>query len=234
MPAISIKKLIASLTLGSTIILSLSQAAAAQELATTASVYMYSQPGNYIGQALGQQQVEWVHGVDGIFEASANYDNNLDGVDISYDNGSLWNFQFAAPSYNAATNTNNGQPLEAGLYTLAQRYPFNSPTRPGLTISGNGAGDNQDSGWFDVLNISYNPNGTLASFAVDFEQYDNANESGPGLYGELRFNSDIPIDPVPLPGTLGLLLSGTLCAALFIRRRRDGTFFAPAVNALTV
>jgi hypothetical protein len=76
MPAVSVKKLIASLTLGSTIILSLSQPAAAQELATTASVYMYSQSGNYIGQALGQQQVEWVHGVDGIFETSANYDNN--------------------------------------------------------------------------------------------------------------------------------------------------------------
>jgi hypothetical protein len=130
--------------------------------------------------------------------------------------------QFAAPSYNAATNTNNGQLLEDGLYIGAQRFPFNSPTRPGLTISGDGRGDNQDSGWFDVLNIAYNPDGTLASLAVNFEQYDTTNSTGPGLYGSLRYNSNIPINPVPLPGTLGLLLSGALCAWLLLSRRPHG------------
>lgn len=188
--------------------------ATASELATTASVYMDSQPGNYIGAAMGAPEVLWVHGDQGIFSASANYDDdNTTGVDISFDNGSLWNFQFSAPTYNAATNTNNGQLLEDGVYTDAQRFPFNSPTLPGMTISGNGSGDNQDSGWFDILNIAYNPNGTLASLAVDFEQYDNATESGPGLYGSSRFNSSLPIDtiaPIPLPGTLILLLSGCL------------------------
>lgn len=216
----SINKVIAAVSVGSVLGLSIAQPSAAEELATTASVYMYSGPGNYVGSGLGAQQVDWVHGVDGIFEASANYGNNLNGIDITYDNGSMWNFQFAAPSYNAATNTNSGQLLQDGLYTQAQRYPFNSPTRPGLTISGNGAGDNRDSGWFDILNIAYNADGSLASLAVDFDQFDNANESGPGLYGSLRFNSSIPVDPVPLPGSLGLLLSAALCTAVLVRRRR--------------
>ena len=45
-------------------------------------------------------------------------------------------------------------------------------------------------------------------FAVDFKQFDeNLNESGPGLYGSLRFNSDIPIT-VPEPATFVLMLLG--------------------------
>jgi hypothetical protein len=218
MSAVSIKRVFASLAMGASLIFALSSSGEAAEMATSASVYLYSEPGNYIGWALGAQQVEWTHGVDGIFEASGNYGNSLDGVDITYDNGSQWSFQFSAPSYNRTTNTNNGQLLQTGLYTHAERFPFNSPTLPGLTISGNGAGDNQDSGWFDVLSIAYNPDGTLASFAVDFEQYDTANSRGPGLYGSLRFNSDTPVDPVPLPGTLCLLLSGAVCAGLLVSR----------------
>jgi hypothetical protein len=213
-------KSILSLMVGSAAaLLSHSQAASAEELAVTASVYMYSQPGNWVGGALGAQQVDWVHGIDGIFTASANYGSNLEGINISYNDGDLWNFQFAAPSYVASTNTNSGQLLTDGLYTHAQRFPFNSPTRPGLTISGNGRGENQDSGWFDVLNIAYNPDGTLASLAVDFAQYGGTSGTGPELYGSLRFNSDIPVDPVPLPDSAWLLLSGALSAMLLINRR---------------
>lgn len=230
MSAASIKKSIASLFLGPAILLAFTQPAAASQLAVKASVSMYSEPGNWVGGALGAPEVDWVHGVDGIFEASANYGSNTDGVNIVYDNGSLWNFQFTAPSYDPSTNTNNGQPLRDGLYTGAQRFPFNSPTRPGLTISGNGRGDNEDSGWFDILNIAYNPDGTLASLAVDFAQYDTTHSTGPGLYGSLRFNSDIPIDPVPVPGTLILLLSGAFAAWLLLDRGRPGTLMNPAAD----
>jgi len=41
---------------------------------------------------------------------------------------SSWNFNFAAPTYNPDTNTNDGNFLEAGFYDNAERSPFNSPT----------------------------------------------------------------------------------------------------------
>jgi hypothetical protein len=83
---------------------------------------MYTAPGNYVGGGLGAQSVTWVHGIDGIFESSANYANNLDGVDITYNNGDLRNFQFSAPTCDPVTNTNNGQLLHDGMYTNAQRF----------------------------------------------------------------------------------------------------------------
>jgi len=84
-------------------------------------------------------------------------------------------------------------------------------SEPGFWFAGNGRGDNEITGYFNVLEISYGPNYELASFAVDFVQNDENGYLGQSI-GSLRFNSDIPLRgtlSAPEPTTLALL-----CAAL--------------------
>lgn len=176
-------------------------------LATTAKVYLKGEPGSWVSGAVGSPEATWTHGIEGIFSATTNFDK---GVSVSYQDGNYWSFDFAAPTYDPITNTNDGQPLGVGLYNKATRFPFNSPTKPGINISGNGRGNNQQSGWFNVLEISYGLNG-INAFAVDFRQYDESlTQTGPSLYGSLRFNSSIPLTPVPEPSGALLLAAGLL------------------------
>ena len=193
-------------------------------IADNAEVYLKSDPGSYVGGGIGAPSVTWVHGIDGIFFGDPNYGTFLDGVNISYHGDNYWNFEFSAPSYDRTTNTNDGQLLHVGMYTNAERFPFNSPTKPGIDISGAGRGNNTESGWFDVLQISYDSSGNLDEFAVDFKQFDESNTTI-GLYGSLRFNSDIPLNlsgvaPVPEPTSMYLMLAGLAGVAGAAARRR--------------
>ena len=177
-------------------------------LATSGSVYMYSYPGSWVGGALGSQQVTWGHGTDGLFSSNGTTSN---AAQITFNNGNSWSFEFAAPTYDPATNTISGTPLKVGLYANATRWPFNSATTPGLSVSGAGRGDNILSGWFNVLDVAFAPDGNLLVLAVDFRQFDETTtQTGPSLYGSLRFNSSVPINPVPLPAGALLFLSGLL------------------------
>jgi hypothetical protein len=197
-----------------------SSASFASSLATSAQVYLASDPGSWVGGGLGAPSVLWTHGIDGVFSANAGTNN---GVTITYQGSDYWNFNFYAPLYDPATNTLNGQDLRAGVYyDMATRYPFNSPTRPGLSVYGAGRGDNQSSGWFYVFDFARAANGELARLAIDFKQFDeNLTETGPGLYGALRYNSTIPIyAPIPEPST-GLLVLGGLLGLAGWRRARN-------------
>ena len=186
--------------------LSVNQSFAA--LATSGSVYLYAEPGSYVGGGIGADEVLWIHGVEGIFSVSENFDQ---GVSVSFDDGNFWSFDFFAPTYDPITNTNDGNKLEAGFYNNATRYPFNSPTRPGLNFSGNGRGNNTLGGWFNVIDVAYAGNGDVLSFAVDFRQFDESEEMiGPSTYGSLRINTDIPINPVPVPSAVLLFSSALL------------------------
>ena len=87
-----------------------------------------SQPGDYIGQ--GQQQT--LTTVDGSFTATRNFDN---GVSVSFNGGTqFWSLDFAAP---------NAAALAVGTYEGATRFPFQSPTEPGLDVAGDGRGCNE-------------------------------------------------------------------------------------------
>lgn len=175
-------------------------------LATTGRVYLNAEPGSWVGGAIGASEVLWTHGVEGIFSISKNFDK---GVTVSFDDGKFWSFNFAAPTYDAATNTNNGNELTVGFYDQATRFATNSPTKPGLDFSGNGRGNNTLGGWFDVLEIVYGQNNDVLQFAVDFRQFDGHEDmSGPSTYGSLRINSDIPVNLVPIPGTVIFFASG--------------------------
>lgn len=185
-------------------------------LANTASVYMNSEPGDYIGQG---QEFTLAHGDDGVFST---YSGSVGVVSINYQTDDYWNFSFIAPAYDKATNTVANQPLHVGMYENATRYPFNSPTKPGLSVSGAGRGSNILFGWFNVLEVTY-LNGELNSFAVDFMQYSGQlGAVGPALYGSLRFNSDLALNiaPVPEPSTYAMLLAGLALVTVAARRAR--------------
>ncbi len=193
-------------------------------LATTASVYMISEPGNFVGYGM-TNGVTWIHGIDGLFSESVNFDK---GASIRYNGDSLFNFDFAAPTYNASTNTDNGNYLAIGRYDNATRFPFNSPTKPGLSVSGDGRGNNILSGWFEVLEVEYDPSNThIQKLAIDFTQYgENLTQSGPALFGSLRFNSTVGLtipSAVPEPETYLMMALGVGLVFAAARRRKSST-----------
>ncbi len=140
-----------------------------------AATYLYfnSEPGDYIGQGREQTLTD----EDGVFTATTNYDN---GVSIRYNGTTWWNLNFAAP---------NEEQLQPGPYEDATRFPFQSPTEPGLDVSGDGRGCNKLTGRFDILEISYNADGEIDRFAADFEQHCEGVD--PALYGSIRINSTV-------------------------------------------
>jgi len=89
--------------------------------------------------------------------------------------------------------------LTVGFYPDAERLGGN--TGPGLDFYTSGRGDNTLTGYFDVLEISYDANHTLLSFAADFVQYD-VGVTSLWNQGSIRYNSTIP---VPEPSTFSLL-----------------------------
>ena len=103
------------------------------------------------------------------------------GASVS-DPNNWWSLDFAAPT---------GATLAVGSYADASRYPFQSPLRPGLSMSGNGRGCNTLRGWFRVLELERDAAGTLKRLAVDFVQ--NCEVNGPPLYGVLRYRSTLPL-----------------------------------------
>lgn len=181
----------------------------------TASVYLVADGGSWVGGAIGGTEVTWTQGVTGQFVGWPNYGSYDNGIDIRYNDGNSWDFQFAGPG-----------PLHLGMYLDARRFPFNGPDNPGISIYGNGRGNNQQSGWFNVLELSYSPDGNLNSFAVDFKQYDESlTSSGPGLYGSLRFNSNISITaaPVPEPEAALLAIIGLATVLGLTRSKRESS-----------
>ena len=114
-----------------------------------------------------------------------------------------WNLNLAAPA---------GQQLVPGTYTGATRYPFNTGTAPGLTVSGDSRGCDDDYGTFTIYEISADSTGTLTSLNATFEQTCETTTSPP-LAGFVRYNATVPT-PVPtLPGPLTASLRASTGAA---------------------
>ena len=153
--------------IGASLLLWVSPASAATFL------YFDSQPGDYIG---GGVERTWTPS-DGSFHIETNFDG---GVSVSFDGGSnWWSLDFVPPE--------GGDQLGVGTYEGAERYPFQSPTAPGLSVSGSGRGCNELTGRFVVLELEQTPGGEVTSFAADFEQHC---EGGPAaLLGSIRFNA---------------------------------------------
>jgi hypothetical protein len=135
-------------------------------------IYFDSQPGDYIGQGLQQTFTP----NDGTFSATRNYDG---GVSIYFDGGlNWWNLDFASPMQTS---------FGVGDYEGATRFPFQSPTAPGLSVDGSGRGCNELTGRFVVLEAVFDAQGTVQRFAADFEQH--CEGLPPALFGVVRYNS---------------------------------------------
>lgn len=143
--------------------------ATGQSAAETA-VYFNSAEGDYIGQGIEQL---WVSPGDDI-----NFSNS-DGFVKASTGG--FNMSFESP---------NNLPLIMDHYQGAVRYPFNSGSAAGLSVSGNGRGCNELSGHYEIIEIAYDTNNQINLLALDFVQHC---ESKPNpLFGAIRLNSDIP------------------------------------------
>ena len=144
-------------------------------------LYYSSQAGDWVGQG---QEVTFT-GADGSFSASYGT--------IALRAG------FVTPGWTHWWFLNvgavDGAALQAGAYEGAQRFP--PAGRPLLDFSGDGRGCNTTTGRFDVLEIVRDASGAVTQLAVNWELHC---EGGvPALFGQYRYNSDVPVIPVLTP-----------------------------------
>lgn len=100
------------------------------------------------------------------------------GIDVSIDGATWWTISTAAPNAGAFT---------AGTYSDAQRYPFQDPGRPGLSLSGDGRGCNTLTGQFTVHQVQFDSSGTPQLLDLSFEQH--CEGGGPAAYGQVLLNA---------------------------------------------
>ena len=89
-----------------------------------------------------------------------------------------------------------GRRLAPGYYSAARRYPF-TPFN-GLSVSSTGAGCNELTGRFVILDISIGSDGTVDNFAADFEQH--CGDAAAGEFLAIRYNSLSAVPVVPFSG----------------------------------
>ena len=160
--------------------------------ATSGSLTMTSDPGDYIG---GGQSWSYAMPPDS-FASQILYRNGVEVI-VNGANGDWWYLDFGAP---------NGVQLTPGTYDNAARWPFQDPSQPGLSIFGNGRGCNTLTGRFTVLDATYAPGGSLVSFHATFEQH--CEGATAALRGEVQISNPPPVPPVEL--TLKLDSKGTV------------------------
>ncbi|HET7489363.1 MAG TPA: Ig-like domain repeat protein [Acidimicrobiales bacterium] len=125
-----------------------------------------------------------------------------------------------------------GETLHVGTYTGATRAAFRQPGEPGIDISGDGRGCNNITGQFTVEEISFGPDGSLATFAASYEQ--RCEGWMPPMFGELRFRSTVPykaieIQPSSLSfGSTVVDTTGAPRTATFTSRGTPGLTFGTA------
>jgi hypothetical protein len=120
--------------------------------------------------------------------------------------------KFSAGGYELDLVGPNNTLVGPGFYNNAYRWPFND-SRPGMWMTAPGRGDNDISGWFNILQADYNTDGTVQAFAVDFKEYDETSTTN-WTTGSVRYHSSIP---TPEPGAGFAML---LCAVALLPKRR--------------
>ena len=160
-------------------------------------LYFTSTPGSWIGQ--GQTlTIERV-------TASRYYDQGAYTNAVILSAGG-YQLTLVEPNYTLPT---------VGYYDNVTRWPFMGEGA-GMWFTAPGRGDNQISGWFDVLEATYSPiDGSVESFAVNFRQYDETSTTE-WTEGSIRYNSSIAVG-VPEPSSAALVLSAAI--AFFVVRK---------------
>lgn len=146
--------------------------AASAHAAAATSIHIDSPEGDWIGEGA---QHDFTAPPSSI---AAAYNSGSRLVTITFDD---WRADFQARS---------GTALTVGNYEGATRYPFNSPTGPGLSLTAPGRGCNRLQGWFEIHEAVFNGS-TVVAFAADFLQ---SCDGGPALFGAIRIGSDVPLE----------------------------------------
>jgi hypothetical protein len=111
---------------------------------------------------------DYIHpGIETLSAGSWNVNGNAETVEIEMSptgtDGAQWQLWF--------TSQELGLPLDAQVYTGAERDPFESAGSPGLSIFGDGRGCNTLSGSFQIEEINESDAGTVQGFTATFVQY---------------------------------------------------------------
>jgi len=96
------------------------------------------------------------------------------------EHGYPWDLDFSSEQLNA--------PLAVGEYLNAERYPFETYLRPGLSVYGDGRGCNELKGKFVIKRLEW-IGGTLARVDIAFEQH--CEGGSPALRGCLHYDSGL-------------------------------------------
>jgi len=115
-------------------------------------------------------------------------------ISVSHGSNENWDLVFDAPGDSV---------LGEGTYSGATKYPSNSASEPGLSVSGNGRSSSTVTGSFVVKEIDVSGSGVR--FWATFEQRSDGSEAA--LVGEVRYNAILPT-PTPTP-VAGPVLSVT-------------------------
>lgn len=111
--------------------------------------------------------------------ATLQYFRNFSGgVSASILGDSWWTFDSAAPQ---------GQAYAVGSYPNAQRFPFQPPDAPGLSLSGDGRGCNTLTGNFTVYQAQFDSSGNPLVVEIGFEQH--CEGMAPAAYGQALLNA---------------------------------------------
>lgn len=174
-------------------LLALSLSAATAQ--TTAFYYDSGQNGSWV--AANANNVTVNPGFDWVFEqpTKSSFDEAWQ-FEITFGGGSSWRIDIELP---------NGAPIATGNY-LGSRYPFNADFFPGFDWGGFGRGLNTLTAEFDILEVTFNPDDSIASIAFDFTQWEETNgefdiptleSSGfQSAFGSFRYNSSLPTNTI--------------------------------------
>lgn len=140
-------------------------------------LYFNSQPGDYVGDGLEFTLTP----SDGAITTS-----RVDGgVFVQYTTGnSWWSLRFVPPA---------GAEFTPGAYEWTMSWRDQSPTMPGLAVSGHGRACNTLVGRFTVLEAEYDDAGEVRKLALDYEQH--CELATAALFGSVRINSGWPLGP---------------------------------------
>lgn len=126
---------------------------------------------------------------------------------LTFDLGGLGNLQYPPKPFTSIwfSTTKLGIPLALGSFTDAMHAPYESPGHPGFDIQFGDRGNFLAQGSFTISEISYLPNGKIASFDASFEAHSMPLDDGSIID---RYEGTFSYQAVPEPGTLPLLTLG--------------------------
>jgi hypothetical protein len=164
--------------------------------ATVTSLSFTSAAGDYIGQGLTES-----------FDSSTATITTGGYALVGATAGSLWvNVSTATENWEVFLSPPAGQQLQPGTYQNALRAPFNGSS-PGLSVSGDGRGCNNDYGSFAISQLGFASNGALTLLDADFTQHCES-AGAPPLQGTVRYRAADPRPAVALVSSAPLSYPG--------------------------